>query len=335
MSRIFDALLRAEAERDGTDGSVPSAATELLERAERHATAQRHSEPQVGGLRVMEYAETDPLFAPDDPLPGMTADDVSAKNKGLLPEEKDEIFSEFQTAAFSLPEESRLVSLTEKESPAAEAFRLLGVRLRNLRKQRPLQKILITSTVPQEGKSMTAANLACTLASGTSQKVLLLEGDVRRPALTALFKMTGRSGICDWLEGERSIVSSIYRLEGSGFWILPAGRVPDNPLGLIQSSKLPALLEQLTSWFDWIVIDSPPVLPMADTSIWARFADGILLVARHGITQKRQLQRGVEALDAKKLIGAVMNSTTNLFDRDYYYYGSSKQSSSSSAPPVQ
>jgi capsular exopolysaccharide synthesis family protein len=282
----------------------------------------------------VEYTEAEHLFAAGDPLPDTTSTEVAAKVEEPLPAETDDILNEFQTATFSLPAEGRLVALTERESPAAEAFRLLGVRLRNLRKQRPLQKILITSTVPQEGKSMTAANLACTLAAGTTQKVLLLEGDVRRPALTSIFQMTGKSGICDWLEGEKSIVSSIYRLEGSGIWILPAGRVPENPLGLIQSSKLPALMEQLTSWFDWILIDSPPVLPLADTSIWSRLADGILLVARHGITQKRQLKRGIEAIDAKKLIGAVMNSTTNLFDRDHYYYGTPSKSSSSSAPSV-
>jgi capsular exopolysaccharide synthesis family protein len=335
MSRIFDALLRADTEREGGSGSVPSAATELLERAERQASAQRQSEIQAGGLTVEEYAEVEPLFAPVDPLPGTTPCDVAAKIEEPIPAETENILNEFQTATFSLPAESHLVALSERESPAAEAFRLLGVRLRTLRKQRPLQKILITSTVPQEGKSMTAANLACTLAAGKTQKVLLLEGDVRRPALTTIFQMGGKSGICDWLEGEKSIVSSIYRLEGSGIWILPAGRVPENPLGLIQSSKLPALMEQLTSWFDWIVIDSPPVLPLADTSIWSRLADGILLVARHGITQKRQLKRGVEAIDKKKLIGAVMNSTTNLFDHDYYYYGRPTKSSPSSDPPVQ
>lgn len=332
MSRIFDALLRAETERNGTEESIPSAATDLLERAERRATEQRQSELPVERLRILEYAETNPLAAPDGLLPDNPGDEVAAKVEAPLPEEQDEILNEFQSVAFSLPAESRLVSLTLKESPAAEAFRLLGVRLRNLRKQRPLKKILITSTVPLEGKSMTAANLACTLASGTAQKVLLLDGDVRRPALTGLFGLTGKPGICDWLEGEKSIVSSIYRLDDAGLWILPAGHVPDNPLGLIQSSKLPALMEQLASWFDWIVIDSPPVLPLADTSIWARLTEGILLVARHGVTQKRQLQRGVDALDPQKLIGAVINSTTNLFDHDYYYYGASTKTQTPSQP---
>ena len=79
-------------------------------------------------------------------------------------------------------------------------------------------------------------------------------------------------------------------------------------------------MEQLTAWFDWIIIDSPPVLPLADTSVWTRLADGILLVTRQGTTQKRQLQRGLEALESKKLIGALLNSSKNSSDNDYYSY---------------
>jgi Mrp family chromosome partitioning ATPase len=90
-------------------------------------------------------------------------------------------------------------------------------------------------------------------------------------------------------------------------------------LELLQSGKLPALMEQLGQWFDWIVIDSPPVLPLADTSVWMRLADGVLLITRQGITEKRQLKRGLEAVEPKKLIGALLNGSTNSSDTDYYY----------------
>ncbi len=88
-------------------------------------------------------------------------------------------------------------------------------------------------------------------------------------------------------------------------------------------------MEQLSSWFDWVVIDSPPVLPLADTSIWARLADGILLVARQGVTEKKQLVRGIEALEPQKLLGAIVNSSTRSSDGEYYYY---KRSQSSTQP---
>ena len=86
----------------------------------------------------------------------------------------------------------------------------------------------------------------------------------------------------------------------------------------MQSGKLSPLMEQLEAWFDWIVIDSPPVLPLADTSLWSRLADGILLVTRPGVTQKKQLQRGLAALETKKLLGALVNGSTDMAHSDYY-----------------
>jgi len=79
------------------------------------------------------------------------------------------------------------------------------------------------------------------------------------------------------------------------------------------------MIEQLTAWFDWLIIDSPPILPLADTSVWTNLADGILLVARQGTTQKRQLERGLEAVGTQKLIGAILNSAKSVANSDYYY----------------
>jgi len=84
------------------------------------------------------------------------------------------------------------------------------------------------------------------------------------------------------------------------------------------------MMEQLTNWFDWMVIDSPPILPLADTSIWTNLADGILLVTRQGVTQKRQLKRGLEALRSQKVIGAILNSATSVEKTDYYYRSDSR-----------
>ena len=93
----------------------------------------------------------------------------------------------------------------------------------------------------------------------------------------------------------------------------------------MQSGKLGPLMDRLATWFDWIVIDSPPILPLADTSIWSRLADGVLLVTRKGITEKRQLKRGLEAVEKSKLLGALVNSSVNVSHSDYYqrysYYG--------------
>jgi capsular exopolysaccharide synthesis family protein len=230
-----------------------------------------------------------------------------------------EIFDQFPILKVSVAAQERLVCYTDTESLAAEAFRLLGVRLRNLKQKRPLKKVLITSTIPQEGKTMTVTNLACTLSASTKQRVLVLDGDLRRPSVAQKFGLGNLKGLSEWLQGAESRLPSIYHLEEPGLWLLAAGTTTSNALELLQSARLPALMDQLATWFDWIFIDSPPVLPLADTSVWMRMADGILLVTRQGITEKRQLQRGLEAIDQKKLIGALLNCSRNSAHDNYYY----------------
>lgn len=318
MSHIFDALERSESERTGTDLAALSGATELLQRAERLATLKWEGSVHADGPPPARRVETDLATGPTELLKIVTSRDVSASPRPLVDKRVDP-FEQFASLRVSLAPQSRLVSLTDGGSPAAEAFRLLGVRLRHLRRDRTLKKVLLTSTIPQEGKSMVAANLACTLAIRTQQKILLLEGDLRRPSLSQRFGLGKNPGICEYLQGDRTLTESIFHLDNPNLWILPAGSTPSNALELLQSGRLSALVDQLAALFDWVIIDSPPVLPLADTSVWMRLADGIILVTRQGITEKRKLQRGLEALEPKKLIGALVNGSENAADSDYYY----------------
>jgi len=237
--------------------------------------------------------------------------------------EPSDLLAQSRVLPISAAPESRFVCLTDKESPTAEAFRLLGVRLRNLRRTRPLKRLLITSSVPREGKSTVAANFACTLSQKSEEKVLLIDGDVRRPTLAQMLDLRSQSGICELLQQSCSLRDCLCRVEGTGLWFLPAGSSPAAPLELLQSERLPALLEQLSSCFDWIVVDSPPILPLADTSVWARVVDGILLVTRQGVTEKQQLERGLQALEPGKLIGALLNCSKLPTYSSYYYRSSS------------
>ena len=327
MSHIFDALQRSEAERSGADLSSMSFATELLERAERQATSQWAGTPAFQQPGASEPLEHEAPFHIEAGLPIAADLDVPVGLKLSPADESADIVRQCQILNLSVTSENRLASLAGSDTPATEAFRLLSVRLRHLRKDRKLQKLLITSTIPQEGKSVVSANLACALASGTRQRTLLLEGDVRRPSLAKVFGLKAYPGICEYLQGEHTLAASIYRLEPAGIWFFPAGNAPANPLELLESGKLPALMEQLTAWFDWLIIDSPPVLPLADTSVWTRLADGVLLVTRQGTTQKGHLKRGLEALESKKVIGAVLNSSKSSSDNEYYSYRRSTDTS--------
>jgi capsular exopolysaccharide synthesis family protein len=319
MSQLFDALQRSEAERGEADLSRFSNATELLQLAEVRTRADWSKAAefgQSGGNRSGENNHASPAKAEPNNAAVLDVPAVA----GPSPDgNSSDPLSQFRSVDVSFPAGNRLVCITDSESLAAEKFRFLSIRLQHLRRDRSLKRVLITSTLPQEGKSTVSANLACTLARKKQQRILLVEGDVRRPSLSPLFGVGKLPGICQWHQGEPDIKKSVYHLDSLNLWFLPAGSSPSNPLDVLQSGKLASAMDRLAEIFDWVIIDSPPVMPLADTSVWMRWAEGILLVTRQGISEKQQLQRGLEAIESKKLIGAVLNGSRRSSRQDYYY----------------
>jgi capsular exopolysaccharide synthesis family protein len=319
MSRIFDALQRLESERSDVDSATLPQGPELLKRAERRAVSNwdrvAAQEELKATSNVIDEDRADQSFIS---LPRSTAEPLNQPESAIT-EQRPDLLEEFQTLEVSLPPQSRLVCLTDRENPTAEAIRLLGVRLRDMRQTRPLKKILMTSTIPQEGKSMLSANLACALAHAYDAKVLLVEGDLRRPSLSLMFGIDKHPGIYEWLQAENDKIENIYYLKDAGVWILPAGGASSDPIEYLQSQRLRVLVDRVSALFDWIIIDSPPILPLADTSVWMRLSDGVLLVTRQGTTEKRQLLKGLDAVDRKKLIGALLNGSEASAYSGYYY----------------
>lgn len=227
--------------------------------------------------------------------------------------------------------EGRICCLVEKDGLCSEKFRFLGVRVRQFQQAKSIKKLLVTSTIPQEGKSFVCSNLAVTLARKKNQRVLLIEGDLRRPVLAKRFGVGELAGLSEWLQTGNGAhpTPNIYRLDAADLWFVPAGGTPEHPLELLQGGKLSELLTRLSDQFDLIIIDSPPILPLADTSVLARMSDGILLVTREGITEKRQLEKGLQALDQAKLLGVVINSSEGGAEEQYYRHYGPKESSSS------
>ena len=302
MSRIFDALQRSGTEQSGVEyPDMVSVATEVFEAPRRPANADHAVEP--GLVPPIALAMPDLTFeAPADEAPAESVPETSG---------------EFPSLEVSVTAGSRLVYFSEPDSLAAEKFRFLGVRLRQMQQARSLKKVLITSTIPEEGKSLVSANLAGVLAR-RKQKVLLIEGDMRRPTLAQQFGLGRLAGLAEWLQSGQQTPSNIYRLGGPGLWFMPAGAPPANTLELMQSGRLSYLMTQLSSQFDWIVVDSPPLLPLADTTVWARLSDGVLLVTREGKTEKKQLQRGLDAVKNLPLLGVVLNGCSHSDQKNYY-----------------
>lgn len=303
MSRIFDALQRSGTEQTGIEyPDMVSVATEVFE-ASKSVPARKHDATSRARF-PLESAVAEP----------------TARVK-----EDEEARAAFPSLQVMPAPESRLVFLTEPDSLAAEKFRFLGVRLRHIQRNRPLKKVLVTSSIPEEGKSLVSVNLAGALA-GRKQNVLLLEGDVRRPVLAQQLGLGAVAGLGEWLQSGSSEPSNIYHLTGPGFWLMPAGSAPNNPLELLQSGRVSQLMNQLSTLFDWIIVDSPPLLPLADTTVWARLTDGTLLVTRESVTEKAPLQRSLEMLQKSDLLGVVINGRADLDSRNYYkhYYASPK-----------
>ena len=302
MSYIFDALQRSQTERSGVELDAFDLPGELLQMAESAAMPVQTVDEIVEPVRASRDKE----------------EEIASLKKQF--DDSADVFSRVGSLPVSLPPNSKLVSAIEKESLAAEKFRFLGVRLRQLRQKRQLRRVLVTSTIPEEGKSTVAANLACTLASRREQRVLLFEADLRRPTLRQKFGLSKLAGVTEYLQGSISAEQAIYRLDSLGIYIAPAGNVASNPLELLQSGRLATIMEQFDTWFDWIIIDSPPILPLADISVLSRVADGVLLVTRAGVTDKEQLKRGMEAIESSssKVLGALINSSVNAVHSDYY-----------------
>jgi len=267
---------------------------DALQRSGLEQTGVEYSDMVSVATKVFEAAKD-----PEAPAPATTA-------------------LEFPSVEVVVTRSSRLVFLTEPESLAAEKFRLLGVRMRQLQQNRPIKKILVTSSIPEEGKSLVAANLAGVLARRKKQKVLLIEGDLRRPTLAHQFGLHKLEGLTEWLQSDSQAVTNIYHLEEPDFWLMPAGHPPMNPLELMQSGRLSALIGQVAPLFDWIIVDSPPILPLADTTVWARMTDGTLLVVREGTTEKAPLKRSLEILKKADLLGVVLNGSSNGNHHNYY-----------------
>jgi len=294
MSRIFEALQQSEADRAG-GSSPPISAVELVQAVELlHGAAER----QAG--------------VAEPPAP-VVCD-----------------FGKLKRLDVTGAPESRLVCMTHQGSLGAEKLRLLALRLKTMKETRRLKKVLVTSTMPEEGKSLISANLAITLARSRHLKTLLLECDLRRPTLAPV--ITGRAlpGLSEYLQAGAGLNDVIYEVQPSGFFLLPGGTPPSNPLELMQSGKFQRLLDELSAQFDWIIIDSPPIMPLADTSLLMRVSDGVVMVVREGITEKKPLQKAMEMIQPSLVLGWVLNGAGNTDGKRYYQRYAALQVASSS-----
>src|SRR5208282_5591710 len=161
--------------------------------------------------------------------------------------------------------EQRLVSIAEPDSAGAAMFRVLSTRLAHMQRKRRLQKLLITSSEGDEGKSVVAVNLALSMARRPNERILLIEADLRRPSASSLLTSSPLRGIAEWSEGSLQLEDALYRVGDLPLWFLSAGHSMEEPMPLLESERFAKMLETVSSSFDWVLLDPTPLLPMADS----------------------------------------------------------------------
>ncbi len=206
--------------------------------------------------------------------------------------------------------------------PAAfqEAFRTVRTSVLFSSQGEPVRTILVTSTGPGDGKTLVASNLAISLAQ-TGRRVLLLDADMRRPRVHDLFDQPQAPGLSELTAGRATSSQVITKTTVPGLWILPAGSIPPNPAELLSSHQFTRFLSTLSEFFDWVIIDSPPVMAVTDAALIAHVAAGVIFVVGAELTSGPAAMNALVQLDAAqaRFLGAVLNKVN--FKRNAFYYG--------------
>lgn len=192
-------------------------------------------------------------------------------------------------------------------SLAAEQYRIIRAKLIRLKTERPLTTVAVTSAVVGEGKSTTASNLAAVLAQSIGQRGVLVDCDLRRPALHRAFGHPIGPGLTEVLRDARAVDEVMRPLEGGRLWLITSGRPPSNPTELLGSEAMDRFLADLRSRFDFVILDVPPILPLADPFVLGCKADGIILVVRAGQTPRDVIAMAMDNLPRDRVIGAILN----------------------------
>jgi len=297
MSRIHEALRKAAQERASIPTPDPSGV--LLE----------------GGVATTAPAEAGAVEMPAAvPPPIMRAGDLQFGH--LLA----------QCARPKWHADSNVIVFANSESGAegAEQFRTLRSRLYQLRSNQSLHTLLVTSAIPGEGKTFVAHNLAQAIVRQSERRALLIDADLRRPRMHLALGAPSAPGLSDYLRGTANEMEIIQHGQEGNLCFIPGGNQVTNPSELLLSGGLKSLLERLTPTFDWIILDSPPCVPVADAHILADVCDGVLLVVRSGATRAEVAHRASQELKGRNVVGVVLNAVDKPHLRGslYYYQGS-------------
>ncbi len=215
---------------------------------------------------------------------------------------------------------SRLILLTDPQAPECEQYRTLRTQLFHAAEKKKIQVVTVTSTLAGEGKTSTIINLGLAIAQSKEKRVLIIDGDLRRPNVAAYLGTRAKAGFGEALSGEGNPLDLLFTIEGHELYLLAVSRETSNPTELLSSERLAEMIAELRRYFDFILIDSPPVLPFADAQLLANHADAVMLVVRAGMAQYQTVEKAIESLPAGKMLGVILNDAELTEEAGYYDY---------------
>ncbi|MBC8205450.1 polysaccharide biosynthesis tyrosine autokinase [bacterium] len=219
--------------------------------------------------------------------------------------------------------DARLITRFSPKSPISEAYRSLRTNIQFARLDKPVRVILITSSATKEGKSTTTANLAITLAQSGS-RTLMIDGDLRRPTLHNYFQLDRKMGLTNLITGEISFEQTVKPTDIPNLFLITCGDIPPNPAELVAADQMNKVLDRARSEFDFILVDSPPLIAVTDAVIMSTRVDGLLLVVSSGFVNRREVARAISILDnvKAKVLGVLINGLDikRIYGSYYYYY---------------
>lgn len=314
MSRIHEALKKAEQERAAMQGSAAPPANYVPETAPGEPVMPETPRVSAAALAAGALGNVGmPAFSGSS----FTPDTLLARSSQLewTPDPATMLFMNGDDGA-----------------RGTEEFRTLRSRLYHAREKMTLKTILVSSALPKEGKSFTASNLAQVMVRQHGRRALLIDADLRAPRLHTMLGTTAEPGLSDYLLGKNDEFSIMQRGSMENLFFVPSGATAADPAELVGNGKLKVLLQRVEPLFDWIVIDSPPAVPVSDASVLAKVCDGVLMVVRSNATPSDMARKARAQFPEEKLLGSVLNGTHE-GDLPYarYYYEAYQRKETSKA----
>jgi receptor protein-tyrosine kinase len=310
MSRVHDALRKAE---------------QLLEGPGEDVLADPEADSR--SLTVPDEADL-----AEQPAPVEVPHHSSVSAKGMARTESRELqvdwrnfLSRCKTIPFKPAPEAHLINVERPHEVPGEEFRTLRTRLNHMQTQQDLKSIVVTSASPAEGKTFTAINLALAQAQ-LETPILLADLDLRRPVVHNMLQCEKSPGFSDFLLADRKLEECVRRVEGTNLYFMPAGTQVRNPLELLNMRQVKYSLDAFRKVFNWVILDTPPLLFSADANLLATLTDGTLIVVRIGSTTYDTVIRAMQSLCENNVLGIVANGARagELYSKYTYYYTKSE-----------